>query len=138
MKKDANIPSGDDIADYSRSQKKPFAAICDTLRLEIDKALSDATSKIYYSMPVWFMDGNPVVGYNATSNHVNLLFWSGQSFGEPGLAAAGKFKAAQIKYRSVEDIDVKALRRWLRKSKKFIWDYQNLRKNAGNLVMIQR
>jgi hypothetical protein len=124
---------GDEIDDYIRSQKKDFAEICRVLRDEIDKALSKSTSRIYYSAPVWFLDDNPIVGFNATSKYVNLLFWSGKSFEEPGLAAAGKFKAAQVKYQDLKEVDVKALRRWLKKSKVRIWDYKNLRKNEGKL-----
>lgn len=136
MKKGAPRSPGDEILNYSKSQNERFAAICDTLRVEIEKILSNATSRIYYSMPVWFIDGNPIVGYNASSKYVNLLFWSGQSFKQPGLIAAGKFKAAQIKYHSVEEIDIKALRRWLKESKTIIWDYNNLRKNAGKMVRL--
>ena len=135
MKKECINPKSDEITEYSKSQIKQFADICDKLRNEIEKTLSNASSRIYYSMPVWFINGDPIVGYNASSKYVNLLFWSGQSFGEPDLIAAGKFKAAQIRYHSVKDIDVKALRRWLNKSKKYIWNYQNIRKNTGKLVL---
>jgi hypothetical protein len=95
MKKDGINPAGEEISNYTKSQTKHFAAICETLRKEIDKELSGATSRIYYSMPVWFMGGNPIVGYNASSKYVNLLFWSGRSFGENDLVPAGKFKAAK-------------------------------------------
>jgi hypothetical protein len=79
-------------------------------------------------MPVWFMDGNPVVGYNATAKYVNLLFWNGQSFIEKGLTAAGKFKAAQIKYTDVSEIDEKTLRRWLKEAGTKIWNFKDIRK----------
>lgn len=59
---------------------------------------------------------------------MNLLFWNGQSFDEPALAAAGKFKAAQIVFTDMSQIDSQALRRWLKKAKTDIWDYQALRR----------
>jgi hypothetical protein len=55
---------------------------------------------------------------------VNLLFWSGQLFGDSSLKAVGKFKAAQIQFTDASQIDPKALKRWLKKSSKEIWDYQ--------------
>jgi uncharacterized protein YdhG (YjbR/CyaY superfamily) len=117
----------DEFDRYANAQSKKYAEICTTLRKEIDSALPKAASKIYYSMPVWFIDENAVVGYKASANNVNLLFWNGQSFNEKELIAAGKFHAAQIKYSDVSDIDVKNLRRWLRKAKTDIWDLKSLR-----------
>lgn len=33
--------------------------------------------------PVWFLDGNLIVGYDILKDGVRLLFWSGLSFGVP-------------------------------------------------------
>jgi hypothetical protein len=123
----------DEISIYSNAQSKKHSKICDILKIEIDKILGKASSKIYYAMPVWFIEENPIVGYNATPKYVNLLFWSGQGFKEPGLISEGKFKAAQIKFTDPTDINLKSLRRWLRESKTVIFDYKNLRKNNGRL-----
>lgn len=38
--------------------------ICELLATEIDKNLIEAQSKIWHAHPVWFLDGNPVVGYS--------------------------------------------------------------------------
>ena len=112
-----------DITLYVETQTAEHAAICDALRTEIDAVLTKATSKIWHAMPVWFIDDNPIVGFCVTSKKgVNLLFWNGQSIGEPSLKAAGKFKAAQIQFTNVSQIDSKALRRWLKKAKVDIWD----------------
>jgi len=89
--------------------------------------LTKATSRIWHAIPVWFIAENPVVGYNVTAKKgVNLLFWNGQSFAEPELKEAGKFRAAQIQFTDVSQIDPKAIRRWLKKAKTDIWDYQGL------------
>jgi hypothetical protein len=124
---------GDAISAYSSKQIKEYAVICDILHAEIDKILKKASSRIYYAMPVWFIDENPVVSYKAASNHVNLMFWSGQDFNETELIPLGKFKASQIKYRSTSDINIPALRRWLRKAMENIWDYKNIRTNFRKL-----
>ncbi len=62
-----------------------------------------------------------------------MLFWSGQSFDEPGLHPEGTFKAAEKRYRSVADVDLDELAGWLEKSKTIQWDYKNIRKAKGNL-----
>jgi hypothetical protein len=126
--KTANSSSA--IADYAQAQSVGHAAICNYLRAEIDAASPGATSKIWHSMPVWFIGENPVVGYKSTPKHVNLLFWNGQSFNEPSLQPAGEFRAAQIQFTGVSQIDGKALRRWMGKARTEIWDYAGLR--AGN------
>jgi hypothetical protein len=117
-------PDGADaIAHYAKTLTAEHAAICHALRVEIDAALPKATSKIWHGSPVWFIGENPVVGYNVTAkNGVNLLFWNGQSFGEPALKAAGKFRAAQIQFTEVAEIDSKALCRWLQSAGTDIWD----------------
>ena len=118
-----------DIANYNRTQAAEHGAICRVLCKEIDASLPEATSKIWHAIPVWFIGGNPVVDYSVTSkNGVNLLFWNGQSFGENNLKAAGKFKAAQIQFTEVSQIDQKGLRRWLKKARTDVWDFKGLRK----------
>jgi hypothetical protein len=112
------------VAGYAEKLLEGPAAICRRLHDAIDAGLPKAEAKIWHSMPVWFVGENPIVGFKATPKHVNLLFWSGQSFGEPGLKAVGKFKAAQIRFTEASQIDPKALRRWLKKASTEIWDYQ--------------
>ena len=52
------------------------------------------------------MDGNPIVGYSKLKDCVRLLFWSGQTFEEPLIKNEGKFKAAEIRYTSVNQINI--------------------------------
>ncbi len=112
----------DQIAAYSRAQPLPFRAICDRLRELIDGALPKATSKVWHGSPVWLIDDNPVVGYNATAKTVNLLFWNGQAFDEPGLKPIGKYRAAQAIFGAAAGIDPKVIRRWLKKAKSDVFD----------------
>ncbi|MEQ1837378.1 MAG: DUF1801 domain-containing protein [Candidatus Nitrotoga sp.] len=117
------------ITQYNLALTAEHAAICDALRNEIDATLSTSTCKIWYANPVWFIGADPIVGYNITAKKtVNLLFWSGQLFDEPELKASGKFKAAQIQFKHESEIDVKALRGWLKKSANHIFDYNGMRK----------
>ncbi len=121
------------IIAYNRAQERGDRAICELLAAEIDRGLPKAENKIWHRHPVWFLDGNPIAGYSKLKGSVRLLFWSGQSFDEPGLAPEGTFEAAEARYVSVDEVDQKALRRWLKKSKTIQWDYKNIVKRKGKL-----
>jgi hypothetical protein len=120
----------DDIGAYAKKLKQKQKSIADGLRKTIDAALPKATSKVWHGHPVWFIGENPVVGYSTKTIGVALLFWNGQSFGEPALAPIGKFHAAELKYADLADIDAKLLARCLRKAKADIWDAVAWRKQA--------
>ena len=125
-----------DITRYNNSQTDEDRVICAALSQEIDAALPAAENKIWHRHPVWFLDGNPIVGYSKLKGGIRLLFWSGQSFDEPNLQPEGTFKAAEARYSSVGDIETRPLRRWLKKSKTIQWDYKNIVKRKGKLVRL--
>jgi len=122
-----------DIAAYNASLSLSDREICEVLAGEIDKALPQAENKIWHAHPVWFLEGNPIVGYSKLKSCVRLLFWSGQSFDEKGLKKEGKFKAAEARYTAVEQVDRVSLRGWLKKSIGIQWDYKNIVRNRGRL-----
>jgi len=122
-----------DIRAYNDSQSTNEQQICDLLAAEISKGLPEAESKVWHAHPVWFLDGNPVVGYAKRKSGINLMFWSGQSFEEPDLKAEGKFKAAQVCFTGIEQVNVASLKRWLKKSRLIQWDYKNIVKRRGVL-----
>lgn len=127
------MPIHKDVLAYNAGQTKGDRPICDLLAREIAAALPKAENKIWHRHPVWFLDGNPIVGYSKLKTCVRLLFWSGQSFEEPGLEPEGSFKAAEARYTSVDDVDTKVLKRWLKKSEAIQWDYKNIVKRKGVL-----
>lgn len=108
-------------------------AIADVLYKVISDNLPEAENKIWHRHPVWFLKGNPIVGYHKLKDCVRLLFWSGQSFEEEGLSPEGKFKATEVRYTDVKQIKKTHLKRWLKKSKGIQWDYKNIVKNKGKL-----
>jgi hypothetical protein len=126
-----------DTKTYNNSLDKNDTAIADYLANEIDKHLPEAENKIWHRHPVWFLDGNPVVGYSKLKDSVRLLFWSGQSFDEDGLKAEGSFKAAEARYTNVDEINGPDLQRWLKKAKKIQWDYKNIVKRKGVLERLK-
>ena len=99
-----------------------------TLEQIIDQNLPDAESKIWHAHPVFFLDGNPIVGYSKLKTCVRLLFWSGQSFPTPGLAPEGTFKAAEKRYTAVEQVNAEELGAWLGEARTLQWDYKNIMK----------
>jgi hypothetical protein len=125
-----------DIITYNAAQAVEDQPICQLLAEQIDLHLKGAESKVWHAHPVWFLDGNPIVGYSRRKSGINLMFWSGQSFDEPELLPEGKFKAAEIRYNTAEEINTKALKRWLKKAKEIQWDYKNLVKRKGSLERI--
>ena len=99
-----------DIQSYNNSQTSAEKKICVLLATEIDVYLKKAESKVWHSHPVWFLDGNPIVGYSKQKAGIRLMFWSGADFEEEKLNVRGeKFKDASIFYSSVTDIVTKAL-----------------------------
>ena len=126
-----------DIKSYNESQPPADREICITLATAIDKELTESESKIWHAHPVWFLDGNPVVGYSKMKDSVRLLFWSGQSFEEAQLANEGKFKAAEMRYTSADQVNKKDLERWLKKARDVQWDYKNIVKRKGKLERLK-
>jgi hypothetical protein len=118
---------------YNATQTPGDRAICQLLAERIDVGLPDAENKVWHAHPVWFLDGNPIVGYSKLKGCVRLMFWSGQSFKEKGLTKEGTFKAAEARYSTVEEVDSKQLARWLAEARDVQWDYKSLTRRKGRL-----
>ena len=126
-----------DITTYNNSQSPTDKIICESLSKEISKGLPQAENKIWHAHPVWFLEGNPIVGYSKLKESVRLMFWSGQSFDEPGLQKEGTFKAAEVRYTNIDQINTVDLHRWLKKSRDIQWDYKNIVKRKGVLERLK-
>jgi hypothetical protein len=127
-----------DIRAYNNKQSAGDKKICNALAEEIDSNLTKAENKIWHAHPVWFLDGNPIVGYSKLKSGIRLMFWSGASFEEEILLpGTGKFKDASITYTSDKEIKTKDLKRWLKKSKEIQWDYKNIVKRKGVLERLK-
>lgn len=127
----------EDIAAYNRDQEDNERSICDLLSTEINKVLPKDESKIWHGSPVWFIEGNPIAGYNVLKDCVRLLFWSGQSFDEPSLETEGSFKAAEARYKNINEVNKSDIKRWLEKSIEIQWDYKNIVKRRGELIRLK-
>jgi hypothetical protein len=116
------------IQAFNEAQAGEDREICDRLRRVIDRELPEADSRIWHAHPVWFLEGNPIVGYSRLKTCVRLLFWSGQSFVSPGLSPEGTFKAAERRYTAPDQVDEDELERWIGEARTIQWDYKNLMK----------
>jgi hypothetical protein len=126
-----------EIRRYNEALSDVEREICKMLAKEISAGLPEAENKIWHAHPVWFLDGNPVVGYSKLKNCIRLLFWSGQSFDEEGLQKEGSFKAAEARFTSVKQISKADLKRWLQKARDIQWDYKNIIKRKGVLQRLK-
>lgn len=123
---------------YNENLTAPDREICHLLATTIDNELTESESKVWHGHPVWFLDGNPIVGFSKQKAGWRLMFWSGADFDEETLIVRGKkFKDASVFYTTVEQIDTAELMRWLEKSKKIQWDYKNIVKRRGLLERLK-
>ena len=127
-----------EILSYNDNQTETDKEICNLLANTINNELIEAESKMWHAHPVWFLDGNPIVGYSKQKKGIRLMFWSGADFDEEALNVKGqKFKDASIFYNSISEVDVTELVRWINKSQQIQWDYKNLIKRKGRLERLK-
>ena len=127
-----------EIEQYNEKQSPGDKEICNLLTTIINKELGEAENKVWHAHPVWFLDGNPIVGYSKQKAGIRLMFWSGADFDEELLNVRGtKFKDASIFYNNVSEIKSKDLKRWLQKSSEIQWDYKNIVKRKGKLEKLK-
>ncbi|BCY29592.1 DUF1801 domain-containing protein [Flavobacterium okayamense] len=126
-----------EIAYYHNNLSPTEKEICDTLYHIINENLLKAEHKIWHAHPVWFLDGNPIVGYSKQKAGIRLMFWSGADFDEPQLNVLGKkFKDASLFYTNETEINETDLKRWLQKATTIQYDYKNIVKRKGILVKL--
>jgi hypothetical protein len=126
-----------EIQSYNQDQAGEEQLICQLLAAQINAVLPEAENKIWHAHPVWFLDGNPVVGYSKLKGGIRLLFWSGQSFDEAELKPEGCFKAAEKRYSQSSQINADHVQRWLTKARDIQWDYKNLVRRKGQLERLK-
>ncbi len=125
------------IQSYNTNQISTDQEICNLLTSLIDGELKEAESKIWHGHPVWFINGNPIVGFSKEKRGIRLMFWSGADFEEDALnILGGKFKDASIFYNQATEIKPTTLKRCLKKSRTIQWDYQSIVKRKGMLVRL--
>ncbi len=128
----------EEIQVYNHNQIEDDKVICDLLAKTINLELGKAENKIWHGHPVWFLDGNPIVGYSKQKKGIRLMFWSGADFDEEALNVKGKkFKDASIFFNHVAEIETNGLKRWLKKSTEIQWDYKNIVKRKGQLERLK-
>lgn len=126
-----------DIQVYNATMRGKEKALCTELCRIIETHLKKSEAKVWHRHPVWFLDGNPVVGYSSLKSGIRLMFWSGRDFGEVLLVPSqGKYKDATITYTHVSEVNEKDIKRWLKKATLIQWDYKNIVKRKGVLLKL--
>jgi hypothetical protein len=136
MREEFNYSKGmnPEIKTFNENLRGEDKEVCELLSSIIDVELPDAESKIWHANPVWFLDGNPIVGYSKQKSGIRLMFWSGADFDEEVLSLKGKkFKDASVFYSHVSEIQINDLKQCLQKSRGIQWDYKNIVKRKGHL-----
>ena len=127
-----------EIQNYNQQFSSDDREIVEKLVKIINENLPEAENKIWHSHPVWFLEGNPIVGYSKQKAGMRLMFWSGKSFEDEKLnILGGKFQDASIFFNSVEEINENDLKKWLQKSQEIQWDYKNIVKRKGQLLRLK-
>ena len=127
-----------EILTYNQQFSSDDREIVEKLAKIINENLPEAENKIWHSHPVWFLEGNPIVGYSKQKAGMRLMFWSGKSFEEEKLnILGGKFQDASVFFNSVEEINENDLKNWLQKSREIQWDYKNIVKRKGQLLRLK-
>lgn len=127
-----------EIQSYNEQKTETDKEICDIIANTINHELKETENKIWHAHPVWFIDGNPIVGYSKQKNGIRLMFWSGADFNEDALSIRGmKFKDASIFYNKASEVIIDDLIRWLKKSREIQWDYKNIVKRKGKLERLK-
>ena len=127
-----------EIQNYNQQFSSDDREIVEKLAKIINENLPEAENKIWHSHPVWFLEGNPIVGYSKQKAGMRLMFWSGKSFEDEKLnILGGKFQDASIFFNSVEEINENDLKNWLQKSREIQWDYKNIVKRKGQLLRLK-
>src|SRR5690625_8009092 len=108
----SKIPVSQEIQAFNEAQSDEEQEICKILSNVISQHLPEAESRIWHAHPVWFLEGNPVVGYSKLKGCMRLFFWSGASFDEDQLhPGAGKCKDAAIRDTSADHVNLE-VERW--------------------------
>jgi hypothetical protein len=115
-----------DILDYNSKLEASHREIAQSLCELISESLPGAEGKVWHGHPVWFIDGNPILGYSLKKAGVEVLFWSGKSFATTGLRPVGKYQAAGIAIDSLGE--VAKVSTFMAEAKSVQWNYKDLPK----------
>jgi len=126
----------DEIGNFNSGLDYVTRATSEAIRILLDSAFGKESSKLFHGSPVWFLDGNPIVGYSKKKKGFTILFWSGQSFREPGLSPVGKYKAAELLVSENIGVPLDLIKKWIAESKTVVWDYKNIAKKKGVLMKL--
>ncbi|MFF7202241.1 DUF1801 domain-containing protein [Streptomyces sp. NPDC008141] len=107
---------------YVESLDAPLRDIAEHARKTIDAALIGVDAAMWHGHPVWSLGEapgqQPVALIKAYGSYVTFALWRGQSVTDPsGRLEAASRQMAQVKLRSVADIDADLFTGWLHQAR---------------------
>ena len=115
-----------EIAAYNGTLADAQRDLAEGLCALFEAQLPQAEAKVWHGHPVWFLNGNPIVGYSLKKAGLEVLFWSGKSFKTEGLRPVGNYQAAGVSIDS--NSDVAKASSFMAEAESIQWDYKNLPK----------
>lgn len=109
------------VDEYIDALPPEQAAVAIAARRVIDRELPEATCSIKWAQPVWSVGKEPVCYLKKASKHVTFGFWKGASLRDPSgrLESSGSVMA-HTKLRTLDDVDPKLFRDWLRQARSLV------------------
>jgi hypothetical protein len=114
------------IDEYIAALADPLREVSEKMRPIIDGALpKSAVSSVFHAAPTWSVGperGTGLVCYlKAYTKYVTFGFWHGQEIDDKsGRMQPGAREMGQVKLSSVDEIDAKLFKSWLRQA----WDIE--------------
>lgn len=86
----------------------------------LDTGLPGTNGVVWHGHPVWMLGRTPIAAFKAHASHVTFMIWRGQELTDRSarLEAAGSSTMANLKVRTVDDIDEPLFVNWLNQALK--------------------
>ncbi|MEO6471779.1 MAG: DUF1801 domain-containing protein [Aeromicrobium sp.] len=103
------------VDEYISSLSDDLQPVGNQLADVLNEGLPHAQGVIWHGHPVWMVGRNPVAAFKAHASHVTFMIWRGQELTDRSgrLEASGSSTMANLKVRSVDDIDDQLFVNWL-------------------------
>ena len=97
--------------EYMLKQSEPFKSILLYLQAAIERQIPAVELKFKYKIPFYYLEGRPFCYLNQSRDYVDLGFWNAAhlSVHLDKLESAGRKMMKSLRYRSLEEIEVKVL-----------------------------
>lgn len=106
---------------YILESKEPYRSILLQLQATIENLFQDAELRFSYKIPFFYLDGKPFCYLNQTGDYIEVGFWHSAYLKEHryAMVSDGRKVMLSLRYRSLEEIDMKLLKAILREAEQY-------------------